>query len=350
MQNFCPRVGLLNEIAQSHFYCTPDTEGHTTSAAIHSANTSPPPSKGFEPVQKESQLDTDNKPDGGFTERGISSSSSFPHLNLSELIHKQQHYRNERLRCQSEKINLEFQKLVSATIESLNRQNVSPDKLLSHVMTLGALKRVFEEPQVPALHHCFKELKAAKTIYESFLVLNDYFSFFNYHIIEHIIEELGTDEDKANLRKYKQYFHRYAERRIFECLPEFGRVLNDADHVDILVKLDSQYDDYTVAERERFCHKLSEILNISLGILCLCRVDKGCLQMIFQVPSFVQNKVFPLSRVQERALAAVSVISLTCGEYHLLVSLFCHCTIYVEIITICFEMRHGELMKYDTGI
>ena len=73
--------------------------------------------------------------------------------------------------------------------------------------------------------------------------------------------------------------------KIFECLPEFGHVLNGADHVDIFVKLDSQYDDYTVAELERFCHKLSEILDVSLGILCLCRVDKGCLQLMFQVPS-----------------------------------------------------------------
>ena len=182
-------------------------------------------------------------------------------------------------------------------------------------MTLGALKHVFEEPQVPALHHRFKELKAAKTINDSFLVLNDYFSFFNYHIIQHIIEELGTEEDKARLQKYKQNFNQYAEWRIFECLPEFGHVLSDFDHVDIFVKLDSQYDDYTVAELEGFCHKLSEILDISLGILCLCRVDKGCLQLMFQVPSFVQQRIFPLSREQERALAVLGVTRLTCGDY-----------------------------------
>ena len=316
----CRSRGLLNEIAQSHVYSTPDIEGHTTSAAIHRENSSSLPSEDFEPVQNEAQLDTDNKPDGGFRERGVSSSSSFPHLNPTGLTHKQQHYRKERLRCQSEKINLEFQKLVSATIESLNRQNVPPDKLLSHVMTLGSLKRVFE-PQVPALHHRFKELNAAKTIYDSFLVLNDYFSFFNYHIIEHIVEELGTEEDKAKLQKYTQDFNQYAKRRIFECLPEFGHVLSDSDHVDIFVKLDSQYDDYTVAELEGFCHKLSKLLDISLGILCLCRVDKGCLQLMFQVPSFVQQRIFPLSREQERALADVRVTRLTCGDYYFPVNL-----------------------------
>ena len=126
-------------------------------------------------MKKKAQLDTDNKADGGFTERGVSSSSSFPHLNLSGLTHKQQHYCKGKFQYQSEKINLEFQKLVSATIEP----RICRMYLLSRVMTLGALKRVFEEPQVTALHRRFKELKAAKTIYDSFS--GSYF--FNYHII-----------------------------------------------------------------------------------------------------------------------------------------------------------------------
>ena len=105
-------------------------------------------------------------------------------------------------------------------------------------------------------------------------------------------------------------------------MPQFGPV-SDADHADIFVKLDSQYDDYTVAEVKRFCHKLSEILHISSqGILRLCRVDEGCFLLMFQIPLFVQQEIFPLSREQEKALAAVGVIHLTCGEYQYLVKLF----------------------------
>ena len=171
---------------------------------------------------------------------------------------------------------------------------------------------------MPVFHHYFKELKAADTIPKVFMVLNDYFSFFNYHIIEHIIEELGTEEDKADLNRYKEHFNQYAKRRIFESLPEFGPV-SDADHSDIFVKLDAQYDNYTVAQIEDFRHKLSEILHLSSqGILRLCRVDKGCLQLMFQVPSFVQQKIFPLSREQESTLEAMGVIMLICGLYHFL--------------------------------
>ena len=76
------------------------------------------------------------------------------------------------------------------------------------------------------------------------------------------------------------------------------------------------YENYTVAETEVFCHKLNEILRVSSeGVLRLCRVDKGCFQLMFQVPSFVQHAIFPLCKEQERALSALHVITLTCGEY-----------------------------------
>ena len=43
--------------------------------------------------------------------------------------------------------------------------------------------------------------------------------------------------------------------------------------------------------------------------MLLCRVVEGCIQFTFQVPSFVQQKIFPLSKEQEKALAAMGVIA-----------------------------------------
>ena len=213
---------------------------------------------------------------------------------------------------------MRFQKLVSATIKSFQRQCIPLDELVSHVMTLGAFEPVFKESQVPLFQHCFKDLEAAESIPKIFLVLKDYFSFFNYHIIEHVIEERGTEEDKERLQRYKEDFSKYAKRRIFECQPEFGPV-SDASHADIFVKLDPKYENYTIAEIEVFRHKLSEILRVSSqGVLRLCRVVEGCFQLTFQVPSFVQQEIFPLSREQEIFLKTKGVIELKCGEYQFL--------------------------------
>ena len=287
------------EKRQSSSCYMPDSESHAQH--IVSANTR----EGFEPVCKNSQRDTDTEPAGsstsplpskeslkpqfgcgcarcmvfGFTEKGypmpIPSASWFP---LGGLTIKQKQELDGKLRIESKQIMIQFQKLVSATIESLDSRNITLDKLCCNVMTLGSLKPVFEEPQVPALYHRFIELKAVDTIAKFFLVLNDYFSFFNYHIIEHIIEELGTEEDKAKLQRYKEDFNQYAKQRVHKFMPEFGP-LSDSDHAEIFVKLDSQYDNYTLAEIEEFRHKLCDILNISECILRLCRIDEGCFQL-----------------------------------------------------------------------
>ena len=93
--------------------------------------------------------------------------------------------------------------------------------------------------------------------------------------------------------------------------------LCDSDHADVFVKVDSWYDNYTVKDIKGFCNKLSDVLQVSSqGVLRLCRVEKGCFQLTLQVPSFVQQKVFPLSRGQERTLESEGVITLTCEEYH----------------------------------
>ena len=82
------------------------------------------------------------------------------------------------------------------------------------------------------------------------------------------------------------------------------------------MKVDAQYENYTVAEIGVFRHKLSKILRVSSqGVLRFCRVEKGCFQLAFQVPLFVQHEIFPLSRKQERALKTEGVIKLTCREY-----------------------------------
>ena len=238
-----------------------------------------------------------------FLERGcpkhISSTSSFPYLDISGLTDTHQQELKGRLQFESQKIMVQFQELVSATWRSLEKQKIPPSDIILDIMALPN-----------------RNLKTAKRVSEIFLNLNDDLSFFNYHIIEHIIKFRGTKGDKDNLQKYKEQFHQYAKRRIFECPSQFGFV-SEAGHADVVVKLDSKYDHYTVIELEMFRCQLSSIFHLSpQGGLRLCQVNEGCIQITFQVPLFVQQEIFPLSREQEKALAAEGVISLTCGKYH----------------------------------
>ena len=255
-----------------------------------------------------------------FFERGcptpIPSASSFPYLDLNGLTSEEQQTLRGRLQYESEKIMRLFQELVSSTMQSIEKQQIPLSDLVSHIMTLGALGPVYkQQPQVPAFHHYLEELRNADTVSKVFFALADHLSFFNYHVIEHIITRLGTKEDKDNLKHYKDKFDQYARRRIFECMPQCGPA-SETKHADVFVKVDSQYENFTVNAVEKFRCQLSELLHVSpQGVLRLCHIEKGCFQLTFQMPLFVQQTVFPLSKEQERTLTTNGVIRLRCGKY-----------------------------------
>ena len=245
----------------------------------------------------------------------ISTTSSFPYLNTSGLTDEQQQELRSRLRVESQEIILKFQQLLSRVYESLRQRSVPVDRLVTHLLSLGALDPVSKDSQKPLLQTFSKKLQNAGSIEKVLYIINDYFSFFNYHVIEHIVSGLGTEQDKLELQNYKKEFQQYSKRRIYECPPIFGPISN-AGHALLDLKVDSAYEQFTMEELENFRYRLSKIFCVSSqSVLRLCRVKKGSFQLIFQIPSFVQQEIFPLSSEQESALAAEGVIKLTCGDY-----------------------------------
>ena len=245
----------------------------------------------------------------------IPKTSSFPCLDVSGLTYEQQRELRSRLRVESQEIMIKFQQLLSTVYESLCEQKIPVNKLVTHLLSLGAFDPVSKDSQKPLLQTFFQELRSAESIEDVLWVIRDYFSFFNYHVIEHIVNGLGTAQDKVELQNYKKDFHQYSKRRIFECPPIYGP-MSDADHAVLDLKVDSAFEQFTVEELDNFQYRVSRIFCVSpQSVLRLCQVHKGCLQLTFQVPSFVQQEIFPLSSEQEETLAAEGVIRLTCGDY-----------------------------------
>ena len=260
--------------------------------------------------------------------------NSFPYLKVNGLTPEQQERLKTRLCVESEDIVHKFWRLHSRVYESLCERNVPVDKLVTHLLSLCAFDPVYKGSQKPALQTFFQELQNAGSIEEVLFIIRDYISFFNYRVIEHIVDGLGTDQDKVELQNYKKEFNEYAQRRIYECPPVYGP-MSIAEHADLVVKVDSVYENFTVKQLKNFEHRLSQIFCVSpQSGLRLCQVEEGCLQLIFQVPSFVQQEIFPLSSEQERALAAEGVIRLTCGDYQFVAKvcsccvITCHCMVY----------------------
>ena len=64
-------------------------------------------------------------------------------------------------------------------------------------------------------------------------------------MIEHIVVEFGTEQDRVELEKYEK------KCRVDECLPVYESVSKD-NHSDLVVKVDSVHEEFTVKELRRF--------------------------------------------------------------------------------------------------
>ena len=195
--------------------------------------------------------------------------SSFPYLKVNGLTPEQQERLKTRLRVESEDIVHKFWRLHSRVYESLCERNVSVDKLVTHLLTLHVFEPVHKGSQKPALQ-TFQELQTAGNIERVLFIIRNYISFFNYHVIEHIVDGLGTYQDRVELQNYEKEFHEYAKPRICECPSVYGPMSN-AEHVDLVVKVDSVYENFTVKELKNFEYRLSRIFCVSpRSVLRLC--------------------------------------------------------------------------------
>ena len=255
------------------------------------------------------------KPDGpsSGSHTCIASTKDQPTIPMISLDQKQQLY--ERRCFESEQMIYKFQELFTATKKSLRDEKVSVAELVGHMECLGCIKPMFKDSGLPSLRHRLPGLADAKTVDAVMSVVKDYCSFFNYHMLEHIINEFGTKQDKENMAGYKEDFNKYAECCITQCPSEIGK-MNEEGYANLFVTLDDAFDNCTVSHLNVFIGNLRKILRIPSNIaLRLCRINLGSIKLIFQLPHSVQQAIFPLSSEQEEELSSRGVVQLSCGDY-----------------------------------
>ena len=242
-------------------------------------------------------------------------SSSFPHLDMGKLSEKDRLALQSKLLKDSDDIILEFADLIHDTITSI-ASRVSVMQLSNRLNNLGSY-RPTRNPK-PLLQNQLDEIKRAEDVEKVFCVLGDYYSFFNYGIIEKIVSWFGTLEDKKRLEAYKEHFKIFCKRRTFECPSNIFGNPADEGKTNLVMKVEESWnptDGCSLENVLRLRNSLGKILEVESDMLYLCQIDKGCVELLFQVPSFVEEDIFPLSMEQQRALASIGVPRLTCGRY-----------------------------------
>ena len=213
-----------------------------------------------------------------------------------------------RLEKETKQIMIQFYRLVSDFYKSLTTGNVSVEDIKIELIALPAFENNGE--------HYQEKLEHASTIFQVFDVIKVFVSFVNYDLIEYLIECVGNDEDKNRLAGYKEAFNEYARRRIYECSSEMA--LSTDEQCNMFVKLDTHpvyYQKLSLNDLCEFRYKVCVLLKVHFHCVRLCCIEKGCIKLTFQIPSFVKQRVFPLTSEQESHLIHLGAIQLICGDY-----------------------------------
>ena len=224
----------------------------------------------------------------------------FPHIISVVQDEQSRKELEQRLKAESEELRIQFCFLMNKYFDSLEDRQYSIPRLIRHLKSCLEMDCLSPEPKV---------------IDDIMTLIESKSSFFNYQLIEYMINLSGTDNDKQNLGSYQTKFSNYAKRRIYECPAIISKL--SPNETELHVKLDSKYDKCTVAELEDFQSRLCMILSRKVYAIRLLSVEKGCFKLLYAISEYAAKATFPLSMEQESKLADLGVLQLTCNNYQL---------------------------------
>ena len=246
---------------------------------------------------------------------------TYPGLQLKDNFSKEQSEKYEvKLEQHSQEMIKTFNDLMYDFYECMISKKVSVGKLKIFLRGLGRGSTIFkDEIDQPTIS---KNLMKAQTIDDMMLIIQSYCSFFNFSLIETMVDRFEQFHGfKPKLEEYKEAFAKYAEHKL--CPSGIG--LNTeaglgTEAAEIVIKLDDAYKDCRLTHLETLRKDLCQIFRIPLEIFPLDRVQPGSVCVIFQVPEFMKMEIFPLSEKQIIALRElnydkIQIYSVVCSEY-----------------------------------
>ena len=218
-----------------------------------------------------------------------------------------------------------FASLLVNVINSFQHQDINPRRLASTVLALTE----HNDPAIgkPLLERHKDALMKAQTVDHTFDVLRPHMTFFNYEILEFLIEEMGSPNDKQKLQKFLQEFKRFCRRSVFEIPPNvLGHSAEKMiDQQKFCVKITKQFKaallvqhtkqsepdsqtassiqlSYSAEDREGICapelgisledakhiqRKLASVLKLNVSSIYLDSVSSGSTILTFLLPSHI---------------------------------------------------------------
>jgi hypothetical protein len=222
-----------------------------------------------------------------------------------------------RLRSSAQSMRKKFASLFLKLVISFKQQGTLPRDLATGILALT--QHSDPDSSKPLLVRYEADLKRAESVDDIFDILRPHMTFFNYEILEFLIEEMGSPNDKRNLESFRQEFTNFCRQSVFEIPPntlghseekavqqqKFCVKITKEFKVALLVQCNQQATSSNPAssnqeERNRICapkldislkdakhiqRKLAEVLNLRPSSIYLDSIGFGSVILTFLLPS-----------------------------------------------------------------
>ncbi len=143
-------------------------------------------------------------------------------------------------------------------------------------------------------------------------------SFFNFNLVEDLIDEINFEEGRLLLKEYKKKFEKYLNGRVIKCPP--GLAGEKEGYVRFMVQLDDTFKECRMAHLLTLKDDICEILQIDKNCLILDGIESGSIWIIFYLLKEVVPIVFPLKYDQIVRLSKIryekaTLFNITCAGY-----------------------------------
>ncbi len=121
-----------------------------------------------------------------------------------------------RLVTDAETMGQEFALLCCQARESFEKRGITPQVLAYVLLDLVVYRPSSSSASIPLLKGDEEILMKAQSVHDTFNALRPHMSFYNYEILQFLIQGKGSEDDKAALAVYMRKFTEFCKRNVFE--------------------------------------------------------------------------------------------------------------------------------------
>ena len=233
----------------------------------------------------------------------------YPYLCANHLSGSDREFLEQKLEVETNNIVTNFSVLFVKVAELLEELHVEVNFIKMSVLSLEGFRYIIGSKVLDKEDEL--EIKKANKISEIFLVIYKYSSFFNYHIIKHIVELHGGERGKSLLEDYLEKFQQFCCRKnIFENIAFTNNSRKTAKVLVFKCREEVTYMEGVV----ELIRKIEGCLGLNPFTLQLKTIKTGCVELHFLISAAVADHIFPVSPSQHSALSEIGVKVLSCDD------------------------------------